>query len=172
MIFADSTIDSINENFRDISSGWLWSSENVYDAGYRHIYQQPISVEAATLYDLRWISGTSATTVTIRRESTNNSPVIWAGYAELIEENSNIFLTSADIPVLPAQKITPFKFRQTIPSSTWVINHDLDRYPNFSIRIETTGFVGKRLEPTSEYPDESTLILYWSQPFIGAVHLI
>lgn len=172
MILADSTVDSINQNFRDISSGWLWSSENVYDAGYRHIYQQPISVEAATLYDLHWTSSTTATIITIRREFANNSQVIWAGYADLINENSNIFLTSGDIPTLPAQKITPTKFRQTVPSNIWVINHDLDRYPNFSIRIETTGFMGKRLEPTSEYPDESTLILYWSQPFIGAVHLI
>ena len=104
MILSDYTIDSINENFKDISSGWLWSSEPIYDESYRHIYTQPVSVEAATLLDYRWLSGTSASTIVIRSDSTNFSPVIWAGYAELIQEPTNIF-SSADIPQLPATKI-------------------------------------------------------------------
>ena len=49
MILSDLTLESINQNFADISSGWLWSSEDVYDSEYRHVYQQPLSVEAATL---------------------------------------------------------------------------------------------------------------------------
>lgn len=104
MILSDYTIDSINENFKDISSGWLWSSEPIYDESYRHIYTQPVSVEAATLLDYRWLSGTSASTIVIRSDSTNFSPVILAGYAELIQEPTNIF-SSADIPQLPATKI-------------------------------------------------------------------
>lgn len=84
MILSDLTIESINQNFADISSGWLWSSEDVYDSEYRHVYQQPLSVEAATLYDLKW--QTSASTITIRKTSEPLSEVIWAGYCELIEE--------------------------------------------------------------------------------------
>jgi hypothetical protein len=84
MILSDLTLESINQNFADISSGWLWSSEDVYDSEYRHVYQQPLSVEAATLYDLKW--QTSASTITIRKSSEPLSEVIWAGYCELIEE--------------------------------------------------------------------------------------
>lgn len=84
MIFSDLTVESINQNFNDISSGWLWSSEDVYDSEYRHVYQQPLSVEAATLYDLKW--QTSASTITIRKTSEPLSEVIFAGYCEFIEE--------------------------------------------------------------------------------------
>lgn len=84
MILSDLTIESINQNFADISSGWLWSSADVYDSEYRHVYQTPLSVEAATLYDLKW--QTSATTITIRKSSEPLSEVIWAGYCELIQE--------------------------------------------------------------------------------------
>jgi len=84
MILSDLTLESINQNFADISSGWLWSSSDVYDSEYRHGYQQPLSVEAATLYDLKW--QTSASTITIRKTSEPLSEVIWAGYCEFIEE--------------------------------------------------------------------------------------
>lgn len=87
MILSDYSIDSINENFKDISSGWLWSSEPIYDEAYRHEYHQPISIEAATLLNYRWQS-TSAT-ITIRSNKNNNSNVIWCGYVEFIEDVDN-----------------------------------------------------------------------------------
>ncbi len=84
MIFSDESIESINQNFNDISSGWLWADIDVYDYEYRHIYAQPISVEAATLYDLRF--QLSAATIVIRKSETANSEILWAGYCELIQE--------------------------------------------------------------------------------------
>lgn len=166
MILSNSTLSSINENFKDISSGWLWSSEPIYDQFYDNVYEQPISVESQTLLDLRWTSGTSATTIIIRENYINTSPVIWAGYAELVQEPI--------IPVdtnIPAIRITPFKFIQTIPANIWTINHSLDRYPAYRVRITTTGLEGYSLEPTCKYIDENTMQLYWSQLYTGQVHL-
>jgi len=74
--------------------------------------------------------------------------------------------------VIAALRITPLKYQVTIPSDTWVINHDLDRYPNFSLRISTTGYEGYRLEPRVFYNDENTMTLTFSQAFIGNVCLI
>jgi hypothetical protein len=80
-------------------------------------------------------------------------------------------ITSADIPNMNAIKITPTKFLQTIPSQTWIINHDLDRYPHLAVRLTTTGYEGFRVEPTIYYNDENTVTLTFSQLFTGAVHL-
>lgn len=71
----------------------------------------------------------------------------------------------------PAIQVTPTKYLQTIPSAVWTINHNMDRYPSAAIRISTTGYTGMRLEPTITYPDESTMILTFSQEFTGAAHL-
>jgi hypothetical protein len=166
LILNNSTFESINENFRDISSGWLWSSEPIYDQFYDTVYDQPISVESQTLLDLRWVSGTPATTITIRTDSFSNAPVIWAGYTELIQEN----IITVDTQI-PAIRITPFKFIQSVPSNIWIINHELDKYPAFRVRITTTGLEGYSLEPTCRYINENTMELYWSQLYTGAVHL-
>lgn len=166
MILSNSTFESINENFRDISSGWLWSSEPIYDQFYNTVYDQPISVESQTLLDLRWVSGTSATTITIRKDSFSNAPVIWAGQCDLVQEN--IITVDTNIPAI---RITPVKFIQSVPSNIWVINHNLDRYPAFRARISTTGLEGFCLEPTCKYDNENIMTLYWSQPYAGAVHL-
>lgn len=167
MILAASSLESINENFKDISSGWLWSSEPIYDQFYDNVYEQPISVESQTLLDLHWISGTSASTITIRQTYNPISPVIWAGYAELIQEN--VITTDTNIAAI---RITPFKFIQTIPATIWTINHFLNRFPAFRVRISTTGLEGYCLEPTCRYIDENTMELYWSQAYAGQVHLV
>ena len=167
MIIAAQSIQSINENFKDISSGWLWSSEPIYDQFYDNVYEQPISVEAATLLDLRWTSGTSASTIVIRENYTSASTVIWAGYAELVQE-----IVDNPNAAIPAIRITPFKFIQSVPATIWTINHNLDRFPAFRVRISTTGLEGFSLEPTCRYIDENTMELYWSQLYAGQVHLI
>jgi len=167
MIIAAQSIESINENFKDISSGWLWSSEPIYDQFYDTVYNQPISVESQTLLDLRWSSATSASTIVIRESSSNFSPVIWAGCAELIQEPAITINTN-----IPAIQITPFKFLQSVPSTIWTINHFLDRFPAFRVRITTTGLEGFSLEPTCRYIDENTMELYWSQAYTGQVHLV
>lgn len=167
MIISAPTFESINENFKDISSGWLWSTEPIYDQFYDNVYTQPISVESQTLLDLRWSSATSASTIVIRESSSNISPVVWAGYAELIQE-----IIDSPNTAIPAIRITPFKFIQSVPSTIWIINHFLDRFPAFRVRITTTGLEGFSLEPTCRYIDENTMELYWSQAYTGQVHLV
>lgn len=80
MRISNGVILSINENGVDISSGWLWSTAEVYSLDYQNVLVQPISVEAVVLNELRFIANT--TTLTIRAEADNESRVLWAGEVE------------------------------------------------------------------------------------------
>lgn len=96
---------------------------------------------------------------------------------KIIQTSASRFVSDTQVDswtngAFPAIRVTPQKFKQTVPSTTWTINHGLDRYPNFSIRISTSGYEGKRLEPHVQYPDENTMVLIFSQQFIGDCCLI
>lgn len=77
MRISNGVILSINENAVDISSGWLWSTAEVYSLDYQHVLVQPVSVEAVVLNELRFLANT--TTLTIRAEAEDGSMVLWAG---------------------------------------------------------------------------------------------
>jgi len=81
-------------------------------------------------------------------------------------------LEVSDIPSLPAVKVSPFKYLQMVQSQTWIIEHNLDRYPNVAICLTTSGFNGMRVEPRISYPSENTMILSFSAPYTGSAHLI
>ena len=74
--------------------------------------------------------------------------------------------------ILPTIRITPQKYIISSPSTVWIINHDLDRYPLFSVRISTTGLEGEFLQPDVKYDDEMTMTLSWTAPYTGTVCLI
>lgn len=92
MIIPSSVTQSIDTNFVDISSAWLWSTSTVYsDTTYTQMLAQPISVEADTLNELRFLDPT--TTLTIRKTSDPTSLVLWSGDVTLLPD---------PVPVLPS----------------------------------------------------------------------
>jgi len=99
------------------------------------------------------------------------SPITSAELFYLSGVSANI-QTQINTSIVNAIRITPLKYQITIPSNTWIINHGLDRYPNFSLRISTTGYEGYRVEPRVKYDDENTMTLTFSQTFIGNICLI
>lgn len=90
MVIPEGVIASINTNHVDISSGWLWSTAEIYSLDYNYTLTQPVSVEAIVLNELRFLASTS--TLTIRRDFASNAEVLWAGD----------ILTVADPAVTPA----------------------------------------------------------------------
>lgn len=84
MIINDDVIASIDENLVDVNAGWLWADCSVYSPDYASELTQPISVEASTLYDLRFVS--SASNIIIRTSNISNSRILWAGWVEFIND--------------------------------------------------------------------------------------
>lgn len=94
------------------------------------------------------------------------------GYLDGVSANIQTQINNINLGAIPASRISPIKYLQTIQSDTWVINHNLNRFPNAAVVLTTTGYEGKRVEPTITYPNENQMILSFSAPYTGSAHLI
>jgi hypothetical protein len=56
---------------------------------------------------------------------------------------------------------------QTVSSTTWTINHNLDFIPNITV-VDTFGTV---VEGSYDYPSDTTVVLTFSSPFSGRAFL-
>lgn len=84
MKLSDDVIASINENGVDVSSAWMWADADIYNIGYGAVLAQPVSVEAATLNDFRFLAETG--TITVRQTIDPDSRVVWSGYVEMVSD--------------------------------------------------------------------------------------
>lgn len=84
MILPTSVLESIGRNLIEIGEGWIWSSADIWSIDYRKKMQQPVSVSAANLWDIRFTD--AETTIEIREEPGPTSRVIWSGIAELVDD--------------------------------------------------------------------------------------
>jgi hypothetical protein len=68
-------------------------------------------------------------------------------------------------PQGPAGDLTPFVYVQTTPNTTWVVTHDLGRFP---VGLEIYDGNGERRElPEIENPDENTTVVTFLTPTSG-----
>jgi hypothetical protein len=63
--------------------------------------------------------------------------------------------------------IQAFSFDQTVPSASWVINHNLNRYPTVVVK-DSAGTV---VVGTVTYDDENTISLSFTGGFAGTAYL-
>lgn len=84
MVIPEGVISSINTNHVDVSSGWLWSTAELYSLDYNYTLAQPVSVEAVVLNELRFLAASS--TLVIRRDFAANAEVLWAGDIDTVPD--------------------------------------------------------------------------------------
>jgi len=84
MILPPGVYQSIDKNEIEIGEGWLYSSLSIWTVTYAQELDQPVSVSAVGLSDLRFLG--EKTTIVIRQEPDDMSAVIWSGVAKLIAD--------------------------------------------------------------------------------------
>ena len=87
MMLPAGVAQSIDKNEIEIGEGWIWSSLPVWTVNYSQELDQPVSVSAVGLSDLRFLG--DKTTIVIRQEPDDLSPVIWSGVARLVDDPSS-----------------------------------------------------------------------------------
>ena len=70
-------------------------------------------------------------------------------------------------PVGPAPLVETYIFTQSQPASTWVIAHNLGRYPSVDVADST----GREEIGEVQYVDGNNLNLFFSAPFSGEAYL-
>lgn len=88
-----------------------------------------------------------------------------------IEENS-VFIIGTSGPQGPMgpegpSQVVSYVHIQSLPSSIWTIEHNLDFIPNITV-VDTAGSV---VEGDYSYPDENTVIATFSGGFAGKAYL-
>lgn len=68
----------------------------------------------------------------------------------------------------PGPAALPFEYTQVFPSSTWVIDHDLDRYPAAVQVVDTAGTV-YIAAATYDFPERVTI--HMDTPIAGKAYL-
>lgn len=77
-------------------------------------------------------------------------------------ENDLGYITSTDIP-----KTTTYIYNQIVPSSTWIITHNLGRYPSISI----VDSAGNEVIGDVQYIDNNTVKISFTVAFSGTAYL-
>lgn len=60
-----------------------------------------------------------------------------------------------------------FEFAQLTPSSTWVIQHNLNQYPIIDIFVQYEGEMQKVMPVSLQYTDANSCVVQFSTPLAG-----
>ena len=76
------------------------------------------------------------------------------------------------MPSLSPQVATNYTFEQTGEASTWVITHNLQRYPVVDVFILNEGDIERIMPDTVTYTNKNTVTLGFSAPRAGYVTVV
>lgn len=65
-----------------------------------------------------------------------------------------------------------FDHKQTTPSQTWVIVHNLNRLPNCDVRIVVDGLLCKIIPSSISYTDLNTAEIVFTDVQVGTARLV
>ena len=83
------------------------------------------------------------------------------------EEGVQVVTVGIQGPVGPAGQVQTYVHTQSVPSATWVIQHNLHRYPSVSI-VDSSGNV---VIPNVSYDTDSSCTVTFSSGFSGVAYL-
>lgn len=63
MRIPDDMVESLDQNGIDVSSAWLWCDVDVYNELYGSPLAQPVSLEAVTINELRFLDAAGSLTI-------------------------------------------------------------------------------------------------------------
>lgn len=86
MILSSGAVQSIDKNLIEIGEGWVYSSLSIWNSDYSEELEQPVSVSAVTLGEMRFLG--EKTVIVIRDEPDESSRVIWSGIVPLLEDSA------------------------------------------------------------------------------------
>ena len=86
MRIPEEVIESLDQNGINVSSAWLRCDVDVYNETYGDPLTQPVSLEAVTINEFRFL--VDAGTITIRMTDSPTSLVIYSSYVEFIEDGA------------------------------------------------------------------------------------
>ena len=86
MILSSGAVQSIDKNLIEIGQGWVYSSLPIWNPDYSEELEQPVSVSAVTLGEMRFLG--EKTVIVIRDEPNEASRVIWSGIVPLLEDSA------------------------------------------------------------------------------------